>query len=71
MHFMIKSKPNEQNIMSTTSKEEKPEWGQWGEGEKDPSIKEYIELLVKFNEQQLEILKDTRNWLQQNGNRSQ
>ena len=57
--------------MSTTSKKEKPEWGQWGEGEKDPSIKEYIELLVEFNEQQLEILKDTRNWLQQNGNRSQ
>ena len=57
--------------MSTTIKKEKPEWGQWGEGEKDPSIKEYIELLVKFNEQQLEILKDTRNWLQQNGNRSQ
>ena len=58
--------------MSTTSKnEEKPEWGQWGEGDVQPKIKEYIELLVKFNEQQLEILKDTRNWLQQNGNQSQ
>ena len=55
--------------MSTTSKkEEKQEWGQGG---KDPKIKEYIELLMKFNEQQLEILKDTRNWLQQNGNNSQ
>ncbi len=58
--------------MSTTSKEENSKWSQWGEGGKDPSIKEYIELLVKFNEQQLEILKDTRNWLQQqNGNQSQ
>ena len=49
----------------------KPEWGQWGQGGKDPKIKEYIELLMKFNEQQLEILKDTRNWLTQNGNNSQ
>ena len=57
--------------MSTTSKEEKPEWGQWGEGDVQPKMKEYIELLVKFNEQQLEILKDTKNWLQQNGNQSQ
>ena len=58
--------------MSTTSKkEEKQEWGQWGEGGEDPKIKEYIELLMKFNEQQLEILKDTRNWLTQNGNNSQ
>ena len=58
--------------MSTTSKkEEKSEWGQWGQGGEDPKIKEYIELLMKFNEQQLEILKDTRNWLQQNGNQSQ
>ena len=57
--------------MSITSKEEKPEWGQWGEGDVQPKMKEYIELLVKFNEQQLEILKDTRNWLQQNGNQSQ
>ena len=58
--------------MSTTSKkEEKQELGQWGEGGEDPKIKEYIELLLKFNEQQLEILKDTRNWLQQNGNNSQ
>jgi hypothetical protein len=59
--------------MSTTSKEDekKPEWGQWGQGGKDPKIKEYIELLMKFNEQQLEILKDTRNWLTQNGNNSQ
>ena len=59
--------------MSTTSKEEKEslKWGQWGEGDVQPKMKEYIELLVKFNEQQLEILKDTRNWLQQNGNNSQ
>ena len=43
MHFMIKLKPNEQNIMSTTSKEEQPEWTQWGDGKTNPKLKEYIE----------------------------
>ena len=58
--------------MSTTNDEEL-KWKKWGnDSEKAPAFKEYIELLVKFNEQQLEILKDTRNWLQQqNGNQSQ
>ena len=57
--------------MSTTSKE-KIKWSEWGKkGTKPPKIKDYAELLMKFNEQQLEILKDTRNWLTQNGNNSQ
>ena len=49
--------------MSTTSKEEKPEWGQWGEGEKDPSIKEYIELLVKFNSTAIDSFKEAKEKL--------
>ena len=51
--------------MSTTHKTEKPpEWGKWGEGsEKAPAFKEYIELLIKFNKQQREILQDTKDWL--------
>ena len=53
--------------MSTTHKTEKPpEWGKWGEdSEKAPAFKEYIELLIKFNKQQREILQDTKDWLLQ------
>ena len=29
--------------MSTTSKEENPEWTQWGDGKTNPKLKEYIE----------------------------
>ena len=59
--------------MSTTSKdkEEIPNWGKWGEGKKHPDMKTYVELLIKYNNQQIEILKDTKEWLQNiNGNRS-
>ena len=51
--------------MSTTHKTEKPpEWGKWGEdSERIPAFKEYIELLIKFNKQQREILQDTKDWL--------
>ena len=53
--------------MSTTHKTEKPpEWGKWGEeSERTPALKEYIELLIKFNRQQREILQDTKDWLLQ------
>ena len=53
--------------MNTTNDEkEKLKWGKWGDdSEKTPAFKEYIELLLKFNNQQREILKDTRNWLLQ------
>ena len=51
--------------MSTTHKTEKPlEWGKWGEeSERIPALKEYVELLIKFNRQQREILQDTKDWL--------
>ena len=53
--------------MNTTSDDDKrPEWSQWGkEGEEPPQFKEYIELLLKFNNQSREILQDTREWLKQ------
>ena len=53
--------------MNTTNDDkEKLKWGKWGDdSEKTPAFKEYIELLLKFNNQQREILKDTRNWLLQ------
>ncbi len=58
--------------MSTTNKkEEKPEWGQWGDASgKNPKLKEYIEKLIKYNDQQIDILKETRDWLLTNGNQS-
>ena len=49
---------------STNDDKEKLKWGKWGDdSEKTPAFKEYIELLLKFNNQQREILKDTRDWL--------
>lgn len=56
--------------MSTTSKEEQPEWSKLGDGKKNPKFKEYIELLLKYNNQQIEILKETRDWLSTNGHKS-
>ena len=53
--------------MNTTNDDkEKLKWGKWGDdSEKTPAFKEYIELLLKFNNQQREILKDTKDWLLQ------
>ncbi len=58
--------------MSTTHQADKPpEWGKWGnEGEKQPQLKDYVELLIKYNNQQKEILQDTKEWLIKNGNNS-
>ena len=55
--------------MNTTNDDkEKLKWGKWGDdSEKTPAFKEYIELLLKFNNQQREILQDTKEWLQQSG----
>ena len=51
---------------STNDDKEKLKWGKWGDdSEKTPALAEYIELLLKFNNQQREILKDTRDWLLQ------
>ena len=52
--------------MSTTKDSEELKWKKWGENTgKAPAFKEYIELLIKFNNQQREILQDTKEWLQQ------
>ena len=49
---------------STNDDKEKLKWGKWGDdSEKAPAFKEYIELLIKFNNQQREILQDTKEWL--------
>ena len=53
--------------MNTTNyKEEKVEWEKLGEeGKKPPEITEFVELLIKFNDQSKDILQDTRTWLKQ------
>ena len=52
--------------MSTTSKKEDiTDWQKWGDGETNPDLKKYIELLVKYNNQTKEILQDTRDYLLQ------
>ena len=55
--------------MSTTHQANKPpEWGKWGNGgEEQPQLKDYVELLIKYTNQQKEILQDTKEWLQQSG----
>ncbi len=51
--------------MSTIKDSEELKWKKWGENTgKAPAFKEYIELLIKFNNQQKEILQDTKEWLQ-------
>ena len=50
--------------MNTTNKP--PEWGKWGDGKKEPKMKEYLELLMKFNTQSIEVLKETKKDLQKN-----
>ena len=55
-------------MSSTSKKEEIPEWGKWGDGKTKPSMKDLVELLIKYNNQQKEILEDTRDWLLTNGN---
>ena len=58
--------------MSTTHQANKPpEWGKWGnEGEEQPQLKDYVELLIKYTNQQKEILQDTKEGLSKNGNNS-
>ena len=63
--------------MSTTNDKEKevpieepPEWGKWGDGKTKPEMKEFFELLLKYNNQTKKILEDTKKWLISNGNNS-
>ena len=48
--------------MSTTNKP--PEWRKWGEGKKEPKMKEYLELLMKYNTQAIEVMKEAKKELQ-------
>ena len=58
--------------MSTTSKKQNTtDWKKWGDGETNPDLKTYIELLVKYNNQTKEILEDTKEWLLKNTNGNQ
>jgi len=42
-----------------------PEWGKWGDGKKEPKMKEYLELLLKFNTQAIEVLKEGKRNLEE------
>ena len=58
--------------MSTTSKKEDvTDWQKWGDRETKPDLKRYIELLIQYNNQQKEILEDTKEWLLKNTNGNQ
>ena len=49
--------------MSTTSKE-KIKWSEWGKkGTKPPKIKDYAELLMKYNSTAIDLFKETREEL--------
>ena len=63
--------------MSTISDKEKevpiekpPEWSKWGDGKSKPEMKEFFELLLKYNNQTKKILEYTKEWLITNGNNS-
>jgi len=49
--------------MSTTNKP--PEWGKWGDGKKEPKMKEYLELLVKYNTKAIEVMKEAKKELKE------
>ena len=51
------------NIMNTTNKP--PEWGKWGEGKKEPKMKEYLELLLKFNKQAIVVMEEAKKELKE------
>ena len=53
---------------TTNDKEEKVEWEKLGqEGKKPPEITELLKLMIDNNNQQKNILEETKKWLQQNG----
>ena len=54
--------PKGQNIMNTTNKP--PEWGKWGDGKKEPKMKEYLELIMRYNTQTIEVLKEAKKELE-------
>ena len=68
VHYTIKLNLKDRNIMNTTNDKEKeppiekpPEWGKWGDGKTKPEMKEFFELLLKYNNQTKKILEDGNN----------
>ena len=53
---------------STNDDKEKLKWGKWGDCKTKPEMKEFFELLLKYNNQTKKILEDTKEWLITNGN---
>jgi len=49
--------------MNTTNKP--PEWGKLGDGEKEPKMKEYLELLLKFNKQAIVVMEEAKKELRE------
>ena len=49
--------------------EEPPEWGK--KGEKQPDMKELIELMIQHTNARKNILEETKKWLLQNGKSKQ
>ena len=50
--------------MSTTSKKEEAKWSEWGKkGTNPPKIKEYAELLIKFNSTAIDSFKEAKEKL--------
>ena len=42
--------------MNTISDAELKEWSKWGEGDKQPELKDLLEMLVKLNGQRIDAL---------------
>ena len=49
--------------MNTTNKP--PEWGKWGEGKKEPKLKEYLELILAYNKQTIVVIKEAKKNLEE------
>jgi hypothetical protein len=49
--------------MNTTNKP--PEWGKLGDGEKEPKMKKYLELLLKFNKQAIVVMEEAKKELRE------
>ena len=49
--------------MNTISDAELKEWSKWGEGDKQPELKDLLEMLVKLNGQKIDALLNIKQQL--------
>ena len=49
--------------MNTISDTELKEWSKWGDGDKQPELKDLLEMLVKLNGQRIDALLDIKQQL--------